>query len=137
MDHINYRIQKFSSNGRFVAAVGTHGSSPLQFKYPCGIGFNKKNGKLYVCDSDNHRIQILGTDLTLQCSFGSRGSGNGKLNNPNDIAFDQSNNVYVVDKSNHHIQVFTPKGQYLRKFGSEGTGAGNLSYPVRVALDRC
>ena len=63
MDNSNHRIQKISSNGRFVASVGTRDSNPLQFRFPLGIGFNKKNGKLYVCDTENHRIQILGTDL--------------------------------------------------------------------------
>ena len=46
----SHRIQKLSSDGRFVASVGRRGSNPLQFNYPLGIGFNKKNGKLYVCD---------------------------------------------------------------------------------------
>ena len=58
-DTSNHHIQKFSSDGRFVASVSTCGSNPLQFSYPLGFGFNKKNGKLYVCDQDNHRIQIL------------------------------------------------------------------------------
>jgi len=130
VDSGNCRIQKFSSDGRFV------GSNPLQFYYPTGIGFNKKNGKLYVCDQDNHKIQILGTDLTLHCSFGSEGSGNGQFNYPYNIAFDRSGDVYVADKDNHRIQVFTPEGQYVRMIGSgEGAGPGELCKPAGVAID--
>ena len=52
-------VQKFISTGEFTAAVGTQGSDPLQFNYPVGIDFNKKNGKLYVCDQENSRVQVL------------------------------------------------------------------------------
>ena len=134
-EYWNNRIQKFSSDGRFVASVGTFGSNPLHFTNLLGIGFNKKNGKLYVCDGTNHRIQVLGTDLTHHCSFGSRGSGNGQFNIPYTIAFDGDGNVYVADFYNHRIQVFTPEGQYLSAFGSLGTGAGELWKPVGVAID--
>ena len=135
VDNHNHCIQKFSSDGRFVASVGIYGSNPLQFNYALGIGFNKKNGKLYVCDRDNHRIQILGTDLTLYCSFGSSGSGFGQFNCPYNIAFDRSGIVYVADINNHRIQVFTPEGLYLRKFGCEGSGAEKLSSPTGIAID--
>ena len=132
VDTNNHRIQKFSSDGRFVASVGTHGSNSLRFDYPLGIGFSKKNGKLYVCDRSNHRIQVLGTDLTHHCSFGSRGSGNGRFSIPYNI---RDGNVYVADYGNHHIQVFTPEGQYLRTFGSKGTDPGQLREPTGIAVD--
>ena len=135
VDTNNHRIQKFSSDGRFVASVGTRGSNPLEFIFPFGIGFNKKNGKLYVCDNDNHRIQVLETDLTHHCSFGSRGSGNKQFNCPYNIALDRDGNVYLADEHDHHIQVFTPEGQYLRMFGSLGTGPGELCEPAGVAID--
>ena len=134
VDHFNRRVQKFSSDGRFVTSVGMYGSNSLQFKSPFGIGFNKKNGKLYVCDSNNYRIQILGIDLTLHHSFGSRGSGNGQFDYPYNIAFDRSGNVYVADDHNHRIQVFTPEGQYLKLFGSRGAGPGKLCHPRGVAI---
>ena len=134
VDHINHRIQKFFSDGKFVASVGTRGSNPLQFNRPLGIGFNKKNGKLYVCDQDNHRIQILGTDLTHHSSIGSRGNGNGQFSYPRYIAFDGSGNLYVTENSNHRIQVFTPEGQYLKMFGSKGYSPGELYCPEGVAI---
>ena len=135
VDNHSHCVQKFSSDGRFIASAGTYGSNPLQFNYALGMGFNKKNGKLYVCDCDNHRIQILGTDLNLYCSFGSIGSGFGQFNSPYNIAFDRSGIVYAADINNHRIQVFTPEGLYLRKFGSEGAGAGQLSFPTGIAID--
>jgi len=90
----------FDSTG-LSAAVGTHGSNPLQFYYPASIGFNKKNGKLYVCDNCHHRIQVLEKNLTHHRSFVSRGSENGQFENIWDLAFDNTGNVYVADYNNH------------------------------------
>jgi len=81
-DTYNHCIQKFTSTGEFTAAVGTHGSNLLQFCNPVGIGFNKKNGKLYVCDRTNHRIQVLETNLTHHSSFGSEGSKKWTVSKP-------------------------------------------------------
>jgi tripartite motif-containing protein 2/3/tripartite motif-containing protein 71 len=61
-DHVNNRIQKFTSEGRFLAAVGKNGSGPLQFSNPSYVSFS--NDKLYVVDVGNHRVQILNSDLT-------------------------------------------------------------------------
>ena len=123
VDYGNHRIQKFTSTGEFTATVGTKGSNPLQFHFPVGIGFNKKNGKLYVCDNCNNRIQVLETNLTHQSNFGSR------LKNPLDLAFDSTGNVYVADVNNHCIQTFTPNGQFLHRFGTEQS-----QNPVSIAI---
>ena len=135
VDYSNPRVQKFSSDGKFIASVGTRGSSPLQFNSPVGIGFSKKNGKLYLCDEGNYRIQILETNLTYHSSFGYWGSGNGQLANPLDVAFDSSGNVYIAENYNHRIQVFTPEGKFIRKFGSLGSGPGQLNSPCGIAVD--
>ena len=129
VDINNHCIQKFTSTGEFIAAVGTQGSNPLEFQFPVGIGFNKKNGKLYVCDQFNHRIQVLETNLTRHSSFGSSGHQNGQFENPWDVAFDRTGTVYVVDLNNHRIQTFTPDGQFLKKFGT-----GQLQYPLSIAV---
>ena len=131
----SHRIQKFTSTGEFIASVGTRGSNPLQFSCPAGIGFNKKNGKLYVCDQLNHRVQVLETNLTYHSSFGSQGSGSGQFKNPLDVAFDSNGNVYIAEYLNHHIQVFTLEGKFIRRFGSQGSGPGQLNKPYGVALD--
>ena len=129
VDINNHRIQKYTSTGKLIAAVGTQGSNPLQFQFPVGIGFNKKNGKLYVCDQFNHRIQVLETNLTHQHSFGSSGCKNGQFENPWDVALDSTGTVYVADLNNHRIQTFTPDGQFLQMFGT-----GQLQYPLSIAI---
>ena len=114
---------------------GTYGNGELQFQYPRGITLHPYSNKVYVADSDNHRIQVLNFDLTFCSSFGMYGSNNGELNFPYDVSTDREGNVYVADCGNHRIQVFTPSGVYLRKFGKEGEGEAELKHPVSIAID--
>ena len=127
-------IQKFTSEERFVAAVGSQGSNHLQFNLPVGICLNQRNNNLYVCDQCNHRIQVLSTDLTFVRCFGSKGSGKGQLNNPRYAAFDDANNIYVTDFHNHRVQVFTAEGQFVRAFTNKANGE-QLQYPFAIAID--
>ena len=47
----------------------------------------------------------------------SKGTRNGKLNNPKGIAIDgKVNEVYIANKNNHRIQVMNFKGEFLRSF---------------------
>ena len=75
----NHRIQKFTGEGQFLAAVGTQGSGHLQFDYPAEIAFNTSNNKVYVADNFNHHVQVLNSDLTFSSTFGKKGSGKGQF----------------------------------------------------------
>ena len=129
-DYSNHRMQKFNSEGEFVAAAGGSGSNQL----PVGIVYNHRDNNLYVVDQCNHRIQVLTTDLRFVRSFGTRGSGNGQLLSPFNIAFDDANNLYVTDYNNHRVQVLTTEGQFLRTFSQKANGQ-RLNYPWAIAID--
>ena len=134
-DYSDHRIQKFSSEGEFVAAVGGRGSNQLQFSYPLGIVYNHRDNNLYmyVADQFNHKIQVLTTDLKYVRSFGTQGSGNGQFAYPTNI-FDDANNLYVSDQSNRRVQVLTTEGQFLRTFSQKGNGQ-RLNNPWAIAID--
>ena len=84
--------------------------------------------KYYVCDRDNHRIQVFDQDLKHVSSFGRRGSKLGELNHPTDVAFADAGHVYVVDCGNHRVQKFSPRGEPLMTFGSRTATTGKLYY---------
>ena len=134
-DTYNNRIQKVTINGKFITAVGKKGSQPLEFVSPVAIAFHPKSKKVYIVDNNNHRIQILNSDLTFSGSFGSCGSDDGQFHYPQGLAFDSAGNVYVADGGNHHIHVFTTEGKFLRKFGKKGSGNGELSTPSSISID--
>ena len=88
-----------------------------------GIALSKDN-KLFVCDSDNYRIQVFDTNLKFISCFGKEGSGEGEFRGPFDLTFDPAGDVYVADSDNHHVQVFSQTGTFLRTFGRCGSGPG-------------
>jgi DNA-binding beta-propeller fold protein YncE len=116
----NNRIQKRSADGKWeivcgknpvmahthVSEVETMGSGFGEFAYPQKAVF--VDGRLYVADTLNHRIQILGEDgkwLVL----GKEGSGPGEFNAPAGIAVAEDGAIYVADTRNHRIQLLRKK----------------------------
>lgn len=81
-----------------------------------------KNGRLYIADSGNHRIQVFNSDGTPATSWGSFGSEPGQFNEPWGIAVDDQF-VYVADTWNHRIQKFTLDGELMGVFGQSGSPA--------------
>ena len=53
----NHRISVFTSDGVFVRNFGKEGNNIDQFDCPFGLTFDK-NGFLYVCDFNNHRLVV-------------------------------------------------------------------------------
>ena len=58
LDSGNHRIQKFDSEGNFLASFGRHGQGPGEFQYPQSIDIDDK-GNMYIADSGNQKINIL------------------------------------------------------------------------------
>ena len=54
----NYRIQKFSPDGRFLATYGTSGRGDGQLNLPAGVAVDH-DGYIYVADWGNERVQVL------------------------------------------------------------------------------
>ena len=85
-DKENHRIQKFDSNGRYVAKWGSKGSGDGQFNNPTGIAIDPTTDHVYVTDKENHRIQKFDSNGRYVAKWGSKGSGDGQFNNPTGIA---------------------------------------------------
>ena len=135
-DGNNHRIQNFTAGGKFLTTIcRSTKNKHLKFSRPVGVTINRRNRKVYISDTNNHRIQILNADFSFSNSFGSHGSGDGQFTYPWDVALDCTGNVYVAVSEGHHIQVFTAEGKFLRKFGKKGSGDGELNFPTSVSVD--
>ena len=131
-------VKKFTLEGQFIASVGSGGSGRLQFNTPCAIAYNGTNNKVYVCDTHNHRITILNTDLTFHGSFGCEGSDPGQFDTPESITVDLKGNVLVAGYCNHRIQVFDASGHFISAI-THTTPEQRLRSPsgVSVGPDSC
>ena len=54
----SHRVHKFSPEGELILSFGVQGDGPSQFALLHNIGVDK-NGRVYVCDRENNRIQIF------------------------------------------------------------------------------
>ena len=56
-DGNHHRVSVFTSEGQFVTSFGRKGEGPGEFKCPRGLAVDN-SGVVYVCDSNNNRVQV-------------------------------------------------------------------------------
>jgi DNA-binding beta-propeller fold protein YncE len=112
-DTWNYRIQKFSADGKFLQMWGTGPALGKDQLYgPRGIAVDRQ-GRVFVADTGNKRIVIYAGDGSYLAELGTPGMALGQLDEPVAIALDEAGNVYVTDTWNQRVQVFTPDASGL------------------------
>ncbi|HEY8082619.1 MAG TPA: S8 family serine peptidase [Solirubrobacterales bacterium] len=156
----NHRVQKLSPTGEFILMVGNEvnktnseeeGTSEAEqdlctaasgdecgpgvgFESPNGIAIDLESGDIWVSDSYYGRIKHYNSEGEFLDQFGTPGSGEGQLNSPRGIAFNQEGDLLVVDGLNNCIVKFTPEGEFLDQFGAEGEGNGQFKSPSGVSV---
>ena len=148
-DGRNHRLQKFDSNGRFLASIGSYGTGDGQFITPTWLSFDS-TGAYYVAETNadpqnladpyisNQRIQKFNADGTFALKWGTYGENGGQFKLPFDIVVDAAGNAYVSDYYNTRLQKFSMTGSNP---GGGPTGPGtsifaNVSSRLRVNPDR-
>jgi len=115
-DTWNHRIQKFTSDGKFINMWGYFGQADTPFAIwgPRDIAIDS-NGNLFVTDTGNKRIVIYDPDGNYINQFGSVGLEAGKFDEPVGITVDEDGLVYIADTWNQRIQVMVADtgGTYL------------------------
>lgn len=111
-DEGNDRVQVFNSNRQYVRTIGGGGTGN-DFGHFASWGPHRlavdAQGRLYVSDSGNNRIQVFdASGAYLTTIGGSWGTRSGQLRGPFGVAVDTDGNVYVTDRNNHRIQKFAP-----------------------------
>ncbi len=88
-----------------------------------------------MADEWLNRISIFTRDGEWIGKWGTAGGGDGELNRPSGMAFDQDDNLFLVDSLNNRVQKFTKDGQFLGKWGSAGSGEGEFNMPWGIDID--
>lgn len=131
-------VQAYTEQGAYLWSRGRGSAEPGILSIPSGV-FVTGNGKVFVVDAGNSRIQKFDETGTFVLEWGAAGTGNGEFDlsaygESTGIVTDASNNVYVADTYNHRIQKFASNGAYITQWGGEGTGQGQMKYPMGVAV---
>lgn len=114
--------------------VGHDGAGHDAFHFPTSVAVSA-DGSIYVCDSLNFRIQMLGPELDFRGAFGQAGDMPGYFSRPKGIAVDSDENIYVVDALFDNIQIFDSDGQLLLILGNSGQGPGEFWLPSDIFID--
>ena len=128
----NNRIQKFTSELKYLLPIGEFGYGKDKFNLPVDIDIDSKDN-IFVADKGNNRIQkVVGTSVMewlKEYPFDS----------PSGIALDVKDNLYVSDTNNHKIYRFNSNGKLDSNcecsFGGFGLNAQNLYFPTGIDID--
>lgn len=134
-DTKKHKVSVFDADeGKFLFEIGGRGVEDGLFNWPTNIAVDK-DGKLFVMDTFNFRVQVFDADGKFQAKFGGVGTALGHFAKPKGIALDSEGHVYVVDAAFSNIQIFDQQGQLLLFFGGFGSRPGQLWLPAGMAID--
>lgn len=131
----HHRVEVFSLRGEHLRTIGTRGADPGNFNFPTNVAV-APDGRLYVVDMLNFRIQVFDPDGGLLAMFGAPGAGApGTFDKAKAAAFDAFGNVYVVDSAQGFVQLFNPEHQVLMAFGGHAELPGYMAVPNCIVID--
>jgi sugar lactone lactonase YvrE len=135
----NGRVSQIAPDGTIVRRWGKEGSKAGEFDF---VGSNPTDdahgsiavapdGKVYVSDSHNHRVQVFTADGTFVRQFGGFGKADGQFIQPYDLSADPKGNVYVLDHDLWRLTKFGPNSAFL--WTVDGTTDEELDGPLHAA----
>lgn len=142
----NCRVHRFNSNGDLVHSWGEVGSGPGQFMLPHSISL-APDGRVYVADRENDRIQIFSpdgeyldelTDMYRPCAISVAPDGTLYVG---ELWREVGNRGFVADTSAidlpSRITIIDNTGRLVGRFGDndDKTVAGSLIAPHSVVTD--
>jgi DNA-binding beta-propeller fold protein YncE len=93
------------------------------------------DGNIYVVNTGAGVIHRIRVDATGNEIIGSKGSDNGQLSGPWDVAVDASGSIFVADRGNNRVQVFDKHGEFVTGWGAFGGGDGQFKQPMGIDVD--
>ena len=114
------RIQKITTGGEFLGSFGEKGSDVGQFDCLWGAAVGP-DGKLYVADCSNNRVQVFSSDWNMPndsilCHVASI-----DVLRPVGIDFDLESNIHITSYTAGPVRVYCPSGKFIRQYGDKNT----------------
>jgi DNA-binding beta-propeller fold protein YncE len=105
------------------------------FNRPTGIFWVPSDHRIWVVETNGHRVTVLDEQGNVVKQFGKRGTAPGEFNYPTSVWVDKKGMVYIVDAMNFRVQIFTSSGEFITQFGKPGDGSGDFARPKGIATD--
>jgi DNA-binding beta-propeller fold protein YncE len=121
-DNSDNFVQKFSSDGKLLLAVGKKGmagdnTSQDAFDGPADV-FVTPSGDFYVADGyrNSRVVQFSKEGKFIRIIGGTKGTEPGQFNLPHAVVVDSKGRVIVADAENSRVQVFDQNGKFLEQW---------------------
>lgn len=105
------------------------GPAPGQFQEPRDVAL-APNGRIYVADFRNFRIQVFDSNGKPLRQWGNEGKEPGQFKDPSGLFVTQDGRVLVSDTWNHRLQVFDLNGTFIEEIRPPG----NLYAPADLCV---
>jgi DNA-binding beta-propeller fold protein YncE len=107
-DSNNQRLQAYTAAGKFkwqqgAPAQGVQDFKSRQFGLPRGIDIGPDKN-IYMADTFHFTIQVYSPEGKQLAEVGTRGTGDGEFNFPNDVAVRGDGVIYIADRANNRVQ---------------------------------
>jgi DNA-binding beta-propeller fold protein YncE len=130
-----HRVLVYGPAGDLKLSFGTQGSDPGQFSFPNGVAVDRQ-GRIFVSDSNNGRVQVFDRTGHLLETIGRGGTGS--LSMPRGVAIDPLDRVFIADITGQSVEVWDASAEpphRLYGVGSEGSGNAQFENPNGIAVD--
>jgi sugar lactone lactonase YvrE len=125
-DNNNGRVQRFDTAGKHTGGFDLPWDNPKRKSTQAGGIAVDKDGLIYLGFMQQHKIGVYAADGKLVREWGTKGAGDGELNQPGGIVLLGDGTLIVADQCNHRIQKFTTEGKFLAKWGEHGKKPGQF-----------
>ncbi|MGH9346143.1 MAG: peptidyl-alpha-hydroxyglycine alpha-amidating lyase family protein [Vicinamibacterales bacterium] len=92
---VSQRIVRFNRDGKYLGQFGKHGSGPGEFIQPHALALDSQ-GRLFVGDRSNNRVQILTTDGKFIAEWK-------QFARPSGVYIDRNDIIYVADSESGSV----------------------------------
>jgi DNA-binding beta-propeller fold protein YncE len=134
-DAAKHQVLCYSTvDGSLIRTIGKRGGDAGEFNFPTNL-FVDREGRLYVSDTMNFRVQMIDADGRPLGTFGKQGDTPGSFNRPKGVAVDSEGHIYVADGSFNNFQVFDAEQRLLLFVGSAGHESGEFYLPAGLYID--
>jgi ABC-type multidrug transport system ATPase subunit/sugar lactone lactonase YvrE len=127
----NDRVQKFSPTLALLCTFGSFGTELGKFQRPQGLAWH--DGRIYVADALNNRIQVFRDDGPFIGVLG--GEHPPELLLPYNVAIGADGALTVVEYSGDRVTRLDMSGAVIGRYGASGTGDRQFSTPWGMTMD--
>ena len=125
-DSGNTRFQIISTDGSVISSGGEFGLDGTKLQSISGIGVDRVDNVVWVCDQKGNKVVKFDTDGTPLAKVTKN------MKYPMDVAADKNNNIYVLMSRKSEIYKYSDNGNFIEKIG--GGDKASLVFPTSITI---